>query len=198
MKPTFATTGYLLAFALLATAAQTRPDLSACGRPSGAQAAYPPPLPPPPPGGGPPPHRLPENCVHDDRAVRDRAEGGQTGQIEGRETVYTFVYNLNGTESVNQMGPLVFRTKATWDGAALVLSSVISTGGDTRTFGESKEIYRLRERRADRGDYATDARRHIHKQGRQQEGVSYATSLNSSLYPTPTLPPWRARPEPRP
>ena len=38
---------------------------------------------------------------------------------------------------------MVFRTKATWDGAALVLSSVISTGGETRTFGESKEIYRL-------------------------------------------------------
>jgi hypothetical protein len=38
---------------------------------------------------------------------------------------------------------MVFRTKATWDGAALVLSSVISTGEETRTFGESKEIYRL-------------------------------------------------------
>jgi hypothetical protein len=35
----------------------------------------------------------------------------------------------------------VFRTTAAWDGAALVLSSVIST--DERTIGESKDIYRL-------------------------------------------------------
>jgi hypothetical protein len=55
--------------------------------------------------------------------------------------VYHFVYNLDGTESVNQMGPMVFRTKVTWDGPALVLSSVISTGGNT--VGESKDIYRL-------------------------------------------------------
>jgi hypothetical protein len=67
--------------------------------------------------------------------VERRAEMG------GRETVHNFIYRLDGTDSVNQMGPLVFRTKAAWDGAALVLTSVI-TAGD-RPIGDSKEVYRL-------------------------------------------------------
>ena len=61
--------------------------------------------------------------------------------MDGRETVQTFVYKLDGTESVNQMGPLIFRTKAAWDGAALVLSSVISVDG--KAMGESKDVYHL-------------------------------------------------------
>jgi hypothetical protein len=60
---------------------------------------------------------------------------------DGGEAKITFIYKLDGTESLNQMGPIVFRTKAAWDGAALVLSSVIST--DERTIGESRDIYRL-------------------------------------------------------
>ena len=62
-------------------------------------------------------------------------------EMAGRETVHTFIYKLDGTESVNQMGPLLFRTKAAWDGAALTLTSVISV--DDRTIGESRDVYRL-------------------------------------------------------
>jgi hypothetical protein len=55
--------------------------------------------------------------------------------------VHTFSYKLDGTESVNQMEPLVFRTKAAWDGASLVLTSVV-TASD-RTIGDAREVYRL-------------------------------------------------------
>ena len=61
----------------------------------------------------------------------------------GREAVYTFVYKLDGTESVNQMGPLTFRTTANWDGARLVLSSKVSA--DEKEIGTSTEVYQLEE-----------------------------------------------------
>jgi hypothetical protein len=51
------------------------------------------------------------------------------------------IYKLDGTESVNQMGPLLFRTKSAWDGAALVLTSVVSAG--EQPIGESRDVYRL-------------------------------------------------------
>ena len=146
MKRTYATARYLLAMMLLATvtAAQTRPDFSGVWTPVGSPGSAAPPLPPPPPGGGPPPPPPPPRTVSTTIAQSaTELKIDRRVEIDGRETVYTFVYNLDGTESVNQMGPMVFRTKATWDGAALVLSSVISTGENTRTFGESKEIYRL-------------------------------------------------------
>ena len=59
----------------------------------------------------------------------------------GREAVYVFVYRLEGTESVNQMGPAVFRTKATWEGLSLVLTSAVSTEGNP--IGEVREVYRM-------------------------------------------------------
>jgi hypothetical protein len=144
MKRGYATAGYLLALTLLATvtAAQTRPDFSGVWTPVGSPGSASPPLPPPPPGGGPPPPPPPPRTVSTTIAQSaTKLKVDRRVEIEGRETVYTFVYNLDGTESVNQMGPMVFRTKATWYGAALVLSSVISTGG--KAFGESKDVYRL-------------------------------------------------------
>ena len=144
MKRAYPTVAYLLAFTLLATltAAQTRPDFSGVWTPVGSPGSAAAPLPPPPPGGGPPPPPPPPRTVSTTIAQSaTELKVDRRVEIEGRETVYTLVYKLDGTESVNQMGPLVFRTKATWDGAALALSSVISTDG--KPFGESKDVYRL-------------------------------------------------------
>ncbi len=142
MKRAHTVVGYLLALALLATvtAAQTGPDFSGVWKPVDNPGSVSMPAPPPQPNGPPPPP--PPTTVSTtiaQSATELRID--RRVEIDGRETVYHFVYNLDGTESVNQMGPMVFRTKATWDGPALVLSSVISTGG--KTFGESKDIYRL-------------------------------------------------------
>jgi hypothetical protein len=115
--------------------AQDRPDFSGVWKPVDSAST---PLPPPTPGGPPPPPRTVSLTIKQSPAelkVDRRAE------MTGRETVHTFSYNLDGTESMNQMGPLLFRTKAAWDGAALVLTSVI-TAGD-QAIGESREVYRL-------------------------------------------------------
>ena len=56
----------------------------------------------------------------------------------GREAVYKFVYKLDGTESVNQMGPIVSKTTASWDGATLVLSSTFSADG--KMMGSGREV----------------------------------------------------------
>jgi hypothetical protein len=143
MKRIYATAGYLLALTLLATvtAAQTKPDFSGVWKPVESPGSASPPLPPPRPDGPPPPPPPPRTVSTTIAQSATELKIDRRVEIEGRETVYTFVYNLDGTESVNQMGPMVFKTKATWDGAALILSSVISTDG--KTFGESRDIYHL-------------------------------------------------------
>jgi hypothetical protein len=143
MKRVHATVGYLLALTLLApvTAAQTRPDFSGLWKPVDSPGGTSPSLPPPQPNGPPPPPPPPRTVSTTIAQSATELRIDRRVEIEGRETVYHFVYNLDETESVNQMGPMVFRTKATWDGAALVLSSVISSGG--KTVGESKDIYHL-------------------------------------------------------
>jgi hypothetical protein len=64
-------------------------------------------------------------------------------QVEsnGREVVQNFIYKLEGTESVNQIGPIVLRTTATWNDAALELSSEFFA--DEKKIGELSEVYRL-------------------------------------------------------
>jgi hypothetical protein len=143
MRRAYATGGYLLALTLLAsvTAAQTKPDFSGVWKPVESPGSASPPLPPPRPDGPPPPPPPPKTVSTTIAQSATELKIDRRVEIEGRETVYTFVYNLDGTESVNQMGPLVFRTKATWDGMALALSSVISIDG--KAFGESKDVYRL-------------------------------------------------------
>jgi len=59
----------------------------------------------------------------------------------GREAVYTFAYKLDGTESVNQMGPIVSKTTASWDDATLLLSSTFSADG--KMMGSGRELYRI-------------------------------------------------------
>lgn len=139
MKRAYAAVGYLLALTLLATmtAAQTKPDFSGVWKPVESPGSASP-VPPPQPNGPPPPPKTVSTTIAQS-ATELRID--RRVEIEGRETVYHFVYNLDGTESVNQMGPMVFRTKATWDGSALVLSSVIATSG--KTVGESKDVYHL-------------------------------------------------------
>jgi hypothetical protein len=55
--------------------------------------------------------------------------------------ISTFTYKLDGSESVNQMGPLVLTTKAAWEGTALILSSTATA--DENPLGRLREIYRL-------------------------------------------------------
>jgi hypothetical protein len=142
MKPkrAHATAGYVLALTLLATVtmAQTRPDFSGVWKPVESPTSTSSLLPPSKPGGPPPPPRTLSTTI-----TQSATELKVDRRVErdGGEAVITFIYKLDGTESVNQMGPIVFRTKAAWDGAALILSSLIST--DEKTIGESKDIYRL-------------------------------------------------------
>ena len=123
------------------TAAQTRPDFSGVWKPVESPGSASAPLPPPRPDGPPPPPPPPKTVSTTIAQSATELKIDRRVETEGRETVYTFVYNLDGTESVNQMGPIVFRTKAAWDGAALVLSSVVYT--DERQLGEVRDVYRL-------------------------------------------------------
>lgn len=130
-----------------AIGAQTRPDFSGVWKPvdsAGAAAPAPPPPPPAPPGGGPPPPPPPPRVLAvtitqsaAEMRVQRRADAG------GRELIYDFAYKLDGTESVNQMGSILFRTKATWEGDTLILSSAVSSG--EKTLGQLKEIYGLED-----------------------------------------------------
>jgi hypothetical protein len=115
--------------------AQDRPDFSGAWKPVDSAST---PLPPPIPGGPPPPPRTVSISV---RQSPSELKVDRRTETAGRESLHTFIYKLDGTESVNQMGPLILRTKAAWDGAALVLTSVIAAGD--QTIGDSKEVYRL-------------------------------------------------------
>jgi hypothetical protein len=115
--------------------AQTRPDFSGDWRPIDQGTSS---VPPPTNGGPPPPPRTLSTTVAQTLSELKIARRVESG---GREATYNFVYKLDGTESVNQMGPLVFRTRAAWDGAALVLTSAVSA--EDNPVGKLREIYRL-------------------------------------------------------
>jgi hypothetical protein len=140
-------TTFLLPVLLAATVvAHQTPDFSGAWIPvdAGTSAPAPPPPPPPPPGGAPPPPPPPPPPKTLAITVTQSAAELKIDRLVetgGREAVYTFVYKLDGSESVNLMGPIVFATKAAWQGATLVLSSTASNEG--RTFGQLKESYRL-------------------------------------------------------
>jgi hypothetical protein len=147
MKRMYAFVG-LIAVMMLAslTAAQTRPNFSGVWKPVDAGVSTPtPPVPPPlppsaaggPPPPPPPPRTLSLTIAHSPSELKidRRVDSG------GRELVYIFTFKLDGSESVNQMGSVVFRTKASWDGPALVLAAVTSVGD--KPIGQLKEVYRL-------------------------------------------------------
>jgi hypothetical protein len=124
--------GCLLVAAITATAAiaQTRPDFSGVWKP--VQAAAPPrrmaDLPPDaaPLPKMPPPVRMQSITIVQSASelkVEQRWEQGD------REDGQTFVYKLDGTESVNKVRRLVYRTTAMWKGDALVLTSEVPMEG---------------------------------------------------------------------
>jgi hypothetical protein len=129
---------FLLVFAVAAVNpdAQNRPEFSGEWRPIGDA-----PAPPPPVGGGPPPppRTLALTIAQSpgELKVARRVESG------GREAVYNFTYKLDGTESVNQMGPLVFYTRGSWEGTALVLASDVAA--EDRRIGTLRETYTLED-----------------------------------------------------
>jgi hypothetical protein len=55
--------------------------------------------------------------------------------------VERLMFRLDGRVSVNYRGPIQMRSKASWDGTALVLSSVNSL--EERNVGTSRESYML-------------------------------------------------------
>jgi hypothetical protein len=113
--------------------AQSKPDFSGTWLPDPMPA----PVTVPTTGPPPPPRTIGLTIAMSAGEIKvDRQQ-----EMNGRETVATAVYKLDGTESVNQTGPLVYRTTASWDGASLVLTTTIST--DTKPLGSQVETYRL-------------------------------------------------------
>ncbi len=117
-------------------APQSKPDLSGTWKPVEAPDARP--APPSPSSGAPPPPQTLSITVSQSESELKVERRVETG---GREAVYTFTYKLDRSTSVNQMGPLVFRTTAAWDGASLVLSSEVSA--DEKPLGRVKDVYRV-------------------------------------------------------
>ena len=121
-------------------AAQSRPDLSGTWVPVDNIGTQPP-LPPSTPDGPPPPPPPPRTISITVTQSTSQITVDRRADDSGQERVYTFVYRLDGTETVNQMGVLTFRTRASWDGDSLVLSSTAAAEGNA--IGDVKEIYRL-------------------------------------------------------
>jgi len=141
MKARILNVSLLIAALAVAGAAQSRPDFSGTWVPvdsAGTQPAPPPQRPDGPPPPPPPPRTLSMKITQSssELVVDRRADVG------GRETLQTFQYHLDGTETTNQMGVLTFRTRASWDNDSLVLTSAASVEGNP-TIGEVKETYRL-------------------------------------------------------
>jgi hypothetical protein len=122
-------------------AAQNRPDFSGTWVPIDSAPSPAPPPPPPLPDGPPPPPPPPRTLSVSVTQSPTEMKVERRVEASGRDEVYTFIYRLDGGESVNRMGVLVFRTNASWDGASLVVSSVVTTDGNA--LGTMKEVYRL-------------------------------------------------------
>lgn len=121
---------------------QPRPDFSGTWKIAESESTPPPPLPPAAAIGGrpappPPPRTVGLTIGQSETELRvDRR------MVQGdREFVHKLLFHLDGTESVNQTGPIVSKSIASWDGSKLVISSVRSI--DDRMLGDSKDIYSL-------------------------------------------------------
>ena len=118
-------------------AAQDQPVFS--GRWKPVEPGVPATVPPAPASGGPPPAPRTISVTITQSATEMRVDRElETG---GRTVVSTFTYKLDGSASVNQMGPLVLTTKAAWEGTALILSS--TAAADEKPLGNLREVYRL-------------------------------------------------------
>jgi hypothetical protein len=60
---------------------------------------------------------------------------------EGREEVLTWVYKLDGSESVNTVGRALYRTTAAWKGDVLVLTSTMPMEGEPDS--QITDVYRI-------------------------------------------------------
>jgi hypothetical protein len=99
--------------------AQLRPDFSGEWRPLGGDTT------PQQPGAGSPPPP-PRTLLVTIAQTSEGLEIGRRVEADGREVVYHFTFRLDGKENVNQMGPLVFYTRASWEGSSLVLASEVA------------------------------------------------------------------------
>jgi hypothetical protein len=116
--------------------AQSRPDFSGEWRPPARDTP-----PQQPTGGGPPPP--PRTLSITITQTTDELKIARRVETDGHEAVYNFTYKLDGTESVNQMGPLVFYTRGSWEGGSLVLASDVSV--EDRRIGTLRESYTLED-----------------------------------------------------
>lgn len=123
--------------------AQSRPDFSGVWTPdeSLSTPSIIPTPPPATPGGPPPPPPPPQTRALSISQSSTEMKVDRRVEVAGREETYTFLYKLDGSESVNRMGVIVFRTTASWDGESLVLSSIVSAEGNA--VGTLKDVYRL-------------------------------------------------------
>jgi hypothetical protein len=120
-------------------AAQGKPDFSGVWKPGDAPT---PPAPPPSTAGGPPPPPPPPKVL--DLTITQSAtelKVNRRAESQGREVVYALTYKLDGTESVNQMGSIVLRTIAAWEGGALTLASKAFV--EESRIGDVKDVYTL-------------------------------------------------------
>lgn len=120
----------IVAMTLASTAAQTKPDFSGVWR----WVNPPKPTRPPPdlPPGAPPPPEIPPPPKHISTTIVQSATEMKVeyrSEREGREEVLTWVYKLDGSESVNEVGRALYRTTAAWKGDVLVLTSAVPMEG---------------------------------------------------------------------
>ena len=111
---------------------------------AGQSLPHPPPPPPAPPGGSsaPPPPPPPLRTVElkiTQTAAEIRIE--RTAADRDRNVVTVSIYKLDGTESTNQMGPIVATTRAAWEGRSLVLLSTYRAG--EKRLGDGRETLAL-------------------------------------------------------
>jgi hypothetical protein len=140
MRALILSVSLLIASLAAMTAAQTHPDFSGTWIPVNDVGTQPP-LPPSTPDGPPPPPPPPRTLSITVTQSPSQISADRRVDVAGEQTVQPFVYRLDGTETVNHMGMLTFRTRAAWDADRLVLSSTVSVPGNAA--GELKEVYRL-------------------------------------------------------
>ena len=144
MRTAVSTAGCFAVLILVAAVAvaQNRTDFSGLWTP--AVSARPPSRPVPDPDLPPQPKLPPPNrliSITIKQSATELRVDLMMLESEGREVVHPFIYNLDGSESVNQMGTAVHHTKVTWEGEALVLSSAVFVDGDP--IGETRDVYRI-------------------------------------------------------
>jgi hypothetical protein len=119
---------------------QARPDLSGIWQPERTADAPPPPPPPPPAAPGvpapPPPPTIVSLTI---RQSSSELRVERTMEFGGERAVYAFTYNLDGAETTNQMGPIVSKGTAAWNGERLVITSTHYHGG--KQIGRGTETY---------------------------------------------------------